>query len=175
MDPVTFAYASLVAVIIIQAADLLGHLINGLKLRRAQKRLDDAEVRGKAILEALSVLLGAAGVQVVDGRYVLPAHAGGWNGGDPSAARSRREELADQEALAESGIMAALTAKLGEPTKALAFVEFLKSASPKTWKRMTRNPALAEGILTNWLPVMQARVARGAATTEAATAAPEWR
>jgi hypothetical protein len=127
-DPSTLA---LVGVVAVQALDLLGHLVNHRKLRRAELRLEEAEARGKRIEEALS---GRPASGLLRGDV------------DPREAVAAREERADAAAALEVELLAEATATLGD-TWGPAVIEWVRVNAPAPWKRAMKNPSAARAIL----------------------------
>lgn len=149
MDVVT---AVLIAGLAPLFLDILGHVINGAKLRVALRRLDEAEARGvhvaqqvDAMASAMAAVLDVLGLVYDEEqkKYVQRAPPTLNGGGDPHDARAAREEHADADAAAEERIRATFVNKLGEELGELAFNTAKKNKT--TWKRAVR--ALASGKL----------------------------
>lgn len=115
--------------VVCQALDLAGHVINGRKLRRAEGRLDAAEERGKRIEAALAVATTPGG----DSERMSEVRAG-------------REAKADAAAQMEVAVLAHLTETLGE-TLGPAVLEWTRTNAPDAWKRARANPKSAMVIL----------------------------
>lgn len=128
VDPLILTGAGVAAMVGVQALDIAGHVVNHRKLKKAEKRLDEAEERGKRIEAALS----------------------GATSGDLSErmtdVRAAREAKADAAAAMEMALLAHLTERFGE-TYGPAIMEWVRQNGGDAWRRARSNPKAAQSIL----------------------------
>lgn len=143
MDPAL----ALLAIVVVQALDILGHLINGAKLRKAEKRLDEAEARGVRIEAALAAITLPVGDDADEMSERM------------SAVRAARETKKDAVALMETTLLADLTERFGEQTGP-AIMEFVRVNAPEAWNRAKKNPKSAMVILSPMIAMAERVVAK---------------